>query len=63
MSLENKVDITVYRDMVSKTLTDRQWEVIAGHIEGAVEEFLEINLDVWLDNIDELVAEEDKYED
>ena len=62
LSLENKVDITVYRDMVSKTLTDRQWEVIAGHIEGAVEEFLEINLDLWLQDIDKLVEEEDRYE-
>ena len=63
LSLENKVDITVYRDMVSKNLTDRQWEVIAGHIEGAVEEFLEINLDLWLEDIDKLVEEEDKYVD
>jgi hypothetical protein len=60
--MENKVDITVFRDMVSKTLTDRQWEVMASHIEGAILEFLEENLDIWLDNIDELVAEEDKYE-
>lgn len=56
--MKNKVDITVYRDMVSKTLTDRQWEVLAGHIEGATIEFLEENLGVWLDNVDELVAEE-----
>jgi hypothetical protein len=59
--MENKVDITVFRDMVSKTLTDRQWEVMASHIEGATLEFLEENLDIWLDSIDELVAEEDKY--
>ena len=59
--LENKVDITVYREMLGQTLTDRQWEVLAGYIEGSVEQYLEDNLAVWLDSIDELVAEESKY--
>jgi hypothetical protein len=62
MTPENKVEITVHRDLIGKILTDREWEVLASHIEGATLEFIENSFDEWLDNIDELVAEEDRYE-
>jgi hypothetical protein len=62
MKLENKVDITVHRQMVGKELTDEQWWVLSAHIENAVFDFIEESFDSWLENLDKIVEEERKYD-
>jgi hypothetical protein len=62
MSLENKVDITVYREMLGQELTDEEWVAFASYVESSVEEFLEERLGTWLQFLPEIVKEERKYE-
>lgn len=62
--LENKVVFEVHRtevgSMVGRELTDREWEVMASEIESFLEHYTSIDVPILFDDIDILVAEDDK---
>jgi hypothetical protein len=61
MELENKVEITVYREMIKQQLTDEEWEALASHIEGSIDQFIEDSTEYWLQELPSIVEEERKY--
>lgn len=62
MSLENKVDVTVYREMLDQELTDEEWVAFASFVESSMEDFLEEKLGTWLKYLPEILEEEKKYD-
>jgi hypothetical protein len=62
LSLENKVDVTVYRDMLGQVLTDEEWVAFASYVESSMEDFLEERLGTWLQYLPEILEEERKYD-
>lgn len=65
-NMENKVDFTFYREWVEahagRPITDKEWEVMASELEGALDYYLgEEIVRLWSD-IEYLIEEHDKYE-
>lgn len=64
--MENKVDYTFYRDTVEahagRPITDKEWEVVASELEGALDYYFgEELVRIW-DNIDYFVEQDSKYD-
>jgi hypothetical protein len=64
--MENKVDYTVSRQEVetffSRTLTDKQWEVLASEIESIFYHYLWTDLPAIVENLDSLVEQDAKFD-
>lgn len=67
MALENKVDITIHRETIqnvgSQPLTDKEWVVLASEIEGRVDNFLDELIPMLIEDLEELVNNDDDFED
>ena len=67
MSMENKVHYTFTREelerFAKRPVSDREWEVMASEIENLIDFYVNSDLNsLWAD-IDNLIAEDDKYND
>jgi hypothetical protein len=64
--LENKVEYVVTRQDVdtffSRTLTDREWEVLSSEIESIMEHYVWTDLPMIMEDLPSIIAEDDKYE-
>lgn len=63
-TMENKVDFTFTRkqveDWADRPITDREWEVMSGEIESALEYYLGEEIERLWGDIDYLIEQDDK---
>jgi PHD/YefM family antitoxin component YafN of YafNO toxin-antitoxin module len=64
--MENKVDYTFTRHnvetIVGRAITDKEWEVMSSELEDALDFYFFEEVPRLFEDIDELVAEDSKYD-
>jgi hypothetical protein len=65
--MENKMEYTFTREelerFAKRPVSDREWEVMASEIENLIDFYVYSDLNSLWDDIDNLIAEDDKYND
>jgi len=66
MELENKIEVTIYRDTVegiTRQLTDKEWEVMSSELESALIDLVMPTVKGIYSELNNLVAEDSKYDE